>query len=130
MDKPHHPCYTNVNPAAEAQRYTSETVYCRKVTLTYDWLPPDREVKNWFQRVPYRLERGNAEGSWVVKYFEFRAGIGPLPGVGFIGDLWISWDSRDPSVWFKVEERNWEKWGGCASSVREVSLLFFLLGDP
>lgn len=62
----------------------------------------------------------------MVKYFEFRAGIGPLPGVGFIGDLWISWDSRDPSVWFKVEERNWEKWGGCASSVREVSLLFFL----
>ena len=132
MAKPYHPCYTNLNPAAEARRYTSETIYCRKVTLTYDWLPPDREVKNWFRRVPYRLERGKAEDSWVVKYFEFRAGIGPLPGAGFIGDLWISWNSGDPSIWFKVEERNWEKWGGCASSVREVSLFFrgFLRPSP
>jgi hypothetical protein len=128
MAKPYHPSYTNLNPAAKARGYTSETVCCRKVTFTYDWLPSDREVKNWFRRVPYRLEKGKANGSWVVRYFEFRAGIGPLPGVGFIGDLWISWNSRDPSIWFKVEEGRWEKWGGCASSVREVSLFFFFRG--
>ena len=122
MDKLHHPCYTNVNPAAEAPRYTSERVCCRKVTLIYDWLPPDREVESWFRRVPYRLERVDADDSWIVKYFEFRAGIAPLPQMGFIGDLWISWNAGDPSVWFKVEETQWERWGGCASSVREVSL--------
>ena len=87
----------------------------------YDWLPPGREVESWFRRVPYRLQSGEVEGSWVVKYFEFRARIAPFPQLGFIGDLWISWDAREPSVWFKVEETIWERWGGCASSVREVS---------
>ena len=91
----------------------------------YDWLAPDRDVGSWFRRVPFRLERGGAEGSWVVKYFEFRAGIAPLLGVGFVGDLWVSWNPGDPSIWFKIEEDKWERWGGCASSVREVSLLFF-----
>jgi len=132
MAKPYHPCYTDVNPAVEARKYTSEQVYYRKVTLMYDWLAPDRDVEGWSRRVPYRLERGQMEGSWVVKYFEFRAGIGPLIGVGFIGDLWISWNPEDPSVWFKVEEDKWERWGGCASSVRVVSLFFhsfFFVGD-
>jgi len=121
MSKRYHPCYTNVNPAADARKYTSERVYYRKVTLEYDWLPPGREVESWFRRVPYRLERGEMEGSWIVKYFEFRAGIAPVPQLGFIGDLWISWNARDPSVWFKVEDMNWERWGGCVSSIHEVS---------
>lgn len=121
MAKPYHPCYTDVNPVENARRYTSEKVYSRKVTLIYDWLPPGREVKSWFRRVPYRLEKGDKEGSWVVKYFEFRAGIAPLPQLGFVGDLWISWDTVDPSVWFKVEEMKWERWGACASSVHRVS---------
>ena len=121
MPKPYHPSYTGVNPAARARDYTSEQVHCRKVSLIYDWLPADRDVEAWFRRVPYRLKSGPAEGSWVVKYFEFRAPIEPLPQVGFIGDLWISWNILDPSIWFKVHENEWERWGGCASSVREVS---------
>ena len=123
MAKPYHPYYTIVNPAEEARRYTSEKVYCRKLTLVYDWLPPGREVQSWFRRVPWQLERGEMVNSWIVKYFEFRAAIGPLPRVGFIGDLWISWNARDPSIWFKVDETKWERWGGCASSLREVSCL-------
>lgn len=123
MAKPYHPCYTTVNPAGEARKYTTERIFCRKVTLTYDWLPPHTQVEGWLRRVPYRLEGGDTEGSWIVKYFEFRAGIAPLPQLGSIGDLWISWDAGDPSVWFKVEEIEWERWGGCASSVREVSSL-------
>lgn len=98
--------------------------------MIYDWLPPDRDVEAWFRRVPYRLERDAAEGSWVVKYFEFRAPIKPLPQVGFIGDLWISWNVLDPSIWFKVHENEWERWGGCASSVREVSLSSSSMADP
>ena len=121
MVKPYHPCYAKVNPAEEVRRYTAERVYCRKVTLEYDWLPQDREVKNWFRRVPWELERGKRADSWIVKYFEFRAGIEPLPQVGFIGDLWISWNARDPSIWFKVDKLKWERWGGCASSLHEVS---------
>ena len=130
MPKPYHPSYTDVNPAARARGYTSEQVHCRKVSLIYDWLPPDRDVEAWFRRVPYRLERDAAEGSWVVKYFEFRAPIKPLPQVGFIGDLWISWNVLDPSIWFKVHENEWERWGGCASSVREVSLSSSSMADP
>lgn len=123
MAKPYHPCYTNVNPAEEARRHTTEQVYCRKVTLTYNWLPSDRKVENWFRRVPYRLESADAADSWIVKYFEFRAGIAPLVQLGFIGDLWVSWSAGDPSIWFKVDEMKWERWGGCASSVRGVSWL-------
>jgi len=121
MAKPYHPCHTNVNPAEEARKYTTEQVYCRRVTLIYNWLPPDRQVENWFRRVPYQLERAKAADSWIVKYFEFRAGIAPLAQLGFIGDLWVSWGAGDPSVWFKVGEMKWERWGGCASSVRGVS---------
>jgi len=128
MAKPYHPCYTNMNLVADVRRYTSEKVSYRKVTLKYDWLPPGRDVQSWFRRVPYRLERGEKEGSWIVKYFEFRAGITPVPQLGFVGDLWISWNPGDPSVWFKVEDLSWERWGGCASSVHEVS--FFRLYDP
>jgi len=130
MAKPYHPCYTNVNPAEEAGKYTAEQVYFRRVTLIYDWLPPGREAESWFRRVPYRLERANVEDSWIVKYFEFRAGIAPLAQLGFIGDLWVSWGAGDPSVWFKVEEMKWERWGGCASSVRGVSLFATLSCRP
>ena len=122
MEKAYHPCYTNLNPAEEARRYTTETVHFRKVTLIYDWLDPDRSVESWFRKVPYRLERG-PKGSWVVKYFEFRAGISPISQAGFIGDLWISWSAWDPSVWFKVDEVKWQKWGGCTSSTHEVSFI-------
>lgn len=122
MEKPYHPCYTDMNPAAESLRYISRKVLWRKVTLIYDWLDPDRNVESWFRRVPYRLKRGGKEGSWVVRYFEFRAGASPVSQMGFIGDLWISWDPVDPSVWFKVEETKWVRWGGCLSSVYEVSL--------
>ena len=122
MAKAYHPSYTKVNPAKDAWMYTSETVYWRKVTMLYDWLPSDRVVESWFRRVPWRLERDEKSDSWIVKYFEFRAGIGPLPQLGYVGDLWISWNARDPSVWFKVDEMDWERWKGCASSLREVSL--------
>jgi len=122
MEKAYHPCYTNLNPVADARRYTTETVHFRTVTLVYDWLDPERSVESWFRRVPYRLER-DLEGSWVVKYFEFRAGISPISQAGFIGDLWISWSARDPSVWFKVDEVTWERWGGCTSSIHEVSFI-------
>lgn len=118
-----HPCYTSLNPAAEAWRYTSEKVHVRKMTFTYDWLDPDRDIKSWFRRVPYHLEKGVKDRSWVVRYFEFRAKISPVPQMGFIGDLWICWDARDPSVWFKVEETRWERWRGCVSSIREVSVI-------
>lgn len=122
MPKPYHPCYTNVNPAEEARKYTSAEVRCRKVRLIYDWFPPEREAESWLRIVPYRFKKGEKEGSWIVRYFEFHAGIAPLPRVGFIGDLWISWGASDPSIWFKLEEMKWERWGGCMSSVRAVSL--------
>jgi hypothetical protein len=119
-----HPCYSSLNPAAEAERYTSEKVQVRKKTFIYDWLDPDRDVKSWFRRVPYRLKRGPKNRSWVVRYFEFRSGILPVPQMGFIGDLWICWDSNNPSVWFKVDEMVWERWGGCVGSVRDVRVSF------
>lgn len=125
-----HPCYTSMNPVAETQRYTPEKVQVRKVTLIYDWLDPDRDVKSWFRMVPYRLEKGPKGRSWVVRYFEFRAKTSPVPQMGFIGDLWICWDANDPSVWFKVDETAWERWGGCASSVRDVSSLEFRTPTP
>ena len=118
-----HPCYTSINPAAEAHRYTSEKVQVRKVTFIYDWLDPDRDVKSWFRRVPYHLEKGVGHRSWIVRYFEFRAKVFPVPQMGFVGDLWICWDVTDPSIWFKVDETTWERWVGCASSVREVSFV-------
>lgn len=129
MAKSYHPCYTNVNPAVEARKYTSEMVYCRKVTLQYT-LPKRTEVESWLRRVPYQLEKSDGERSWVVKHFEFRAGIGPLPKVGFIGDLWISWDTRGASVWFKVEEEKWRRWGGYTSSIRGVSTTASQITDP
>ena len=118
-----HPCYTGMNPAADAHRYTSEKVQVRKMTLVYDWLDPGRDIESWFRRVPYRLERGAKNRSWVIRYFEFRAKTLPVSQMGFIGDLWICWCDEDPSVWFKVDGAIWERWGGCASSVREVSFL-------
>lgn len=126
MEKAYHPCYTKLNPVIEAQKYTSVEVRYRKAALVYDWLDAKRDVESWFRRVPYRLEEGDKEGSWVVKYFEFLAEISPMPQAGFIGDLWISWDARDPSVWFKVDETKWERWGGCASSARNVSFVLDL----
>lgn len=124
MDKAYHPSYTSMNPASEARRYTSQSIRYRKVTQIYDWLDPERDVASWVRWVPYRLENGDEEHSWIVKYFEFRAGIPPIPQVGFIGDLWVSHNAGDPSVWFKVDQMEWERWGGCASSARGVSFFF------